>query len=265
MLQVVNTDARYWDRVAETWHAEGRHALWRRHSDAVNRALVAGWLPEAPVDRLLKTDLFDEVVTDGLAAQLGRRARRVVGIDVSPVVARLAAERHPGLDARAADVRSLPFGDGDFDAVVSLSTLDHFDAAEEVEAALRELARVLRPGGNLVLTMDNLSNPVIRLRNSLPRRWLQRTGLVPYYVGVTYGPRALRAAVTRAGFEVEEMTATVHCPRVLAVAVSAWLDRVAPEAWKDAWARLLARLERLGRLPTRYVSGHFIAVRARRR
>ncbi len=63
---------------------------------------------------------------------------------------------------------TLPFPDGAFDRVFSNSTLDHFDSRDDIREALRELARVLHPEGELLLTLDNLANPVVRLRNALP-------------------------------------------------------------------------------------------------
>ena len=53
---------------------------------------------------------------------------------------------------------------GSFDLVVSTSTLDHFGHASDIGDALAELNRVLRKGGELVITMDNTGNPVIALR-----------------------------------------------------------------------------------------------------
>ena len=91
-----------------------------------------------------------------------------------------------------ADVRSLPFADGTFDVVVSNSTLDHFRSRKELIASMRELNRVTRPGGELVLTLDNRANPVVAFRNALPFHWLNRIRVLPYYVGVTCGPRGLR-------------------------------------------------------------------------
>ena len=50
--------------------------------------------------------------------------------------------------AQVADVTDLPFADGEFDLVVSSISLHHWD---HPESAVGELARVLRPGGRLVI------------------------------------------------------------------------------------------------------------------
>jgi len=66
----------------------------------------------------------------------------------------------------------------------------------------------------------------------------------------------------RLGFEVVELTAIMHSPRVLAVAVAALLDRHAGPGPRRRFLQWLLVPERLGALPTRFLTGHFVAVRA---
>jgi SAM-dependent methyltransferase len=242
-------DTGYWDGVLRSCRETPGTSLLRAYSDEANRLLLERWLAGRH-RRVLKTDAFDEAVAEGLAPFLASRTDSLVAVDASPVTAATARGRHPGLDVRVADVRALPFADASFDAVVSNSTLDHFPARADVEAALRELHRVLEPGGRLVLTLDNGSNPLVALRNRLPLPALVRLGVVPYYVGVTCGPRRLRRMLFDAGFVVDELAAVLHVPRLAARVLRPPL-------------RLLLDAERLGRWPTRYVTGQFVAARAR--
>jgi SAM-dependent methyltransferase len=244
-----------WDRVLESFPPDGGGIL-RTYSDAVNRALLRRWLPEQ-ADSLLKTDLFDEAVAEGLYPLLRERATHVVGIDISESVLAAARARYPALRAERADIRALPFADGTFDVVVSISTLDHFGCVEELESAVGELHRVLRDGGTLVVTLDNLLNPLVALRNVLPQSPLRRIGLVPYALGVTCGPRRLRRILATRGFAVAEIDALMHVPRVV-------VRMLAPLLHARASAALLAA-ERLGRHPTRMVTGQFVAARAVKR
>jgi arsenite methyltransferase len=55
------------------------------------------------------------------------------------------------VEIRDGDLRDLPFGDGYFDVVLSNLVLHNLHDREEREAALRELARVLKPGGRLTI------------------------------------------------------------------------------------------------------------------
>jgi SAM-dependent methyltransferase len=251
--------ARRWDSAFAGWR-EGRSAAFlRAYSDAANALLLADWLTE-PAGRVLKTDLFDEAVGTGLVGALRARAGEVIAIDISPAVVAAARRRNPGLDARCADTRELPFADASFDVVFSNSTLDHFDSFDEVRTALAELHRVLAPGGRLLITVDNGANPLVLLRNALPQPLLARLRLVPYPIGVTSGPRRLRRVLADAGFDVEASRGVMHSPRVLVRAASALAPRASPRLLRGVIA-----LERLGSLPTRYLTAQFVAASARRR
>jgi SAM-dependent methyltransferase len=240
-----------WESALSELPRTRRHLFLRAYGDEVNRLLLERWLPKS-ADRVLKTDLFEEAVGDGLARLLGERFERVDAIDVSRPVVDEAAKRHPNLNVRCCDVRELPYEEGTFDGVVSTSTLDHFDTVADIEASLRELKRVLAPGGTLIVSLDNRANPLVALRNALPFHWLHRLRLVPHYVGATCRPGELERLLARAGFDVNATTAIMHVPRVIALAVGRGMDT-------------MLSFERLGQLPTRFVTGQFVAARAVRR
>lgn len=116
-------------------------------------------------------DLFDETVADALALPVDRAleigsgtgffllnlmqsgvARSGVVTDISSGMVEQAVRNaaHLGLDVtgEVADAESLPFADETFDLVVGHAFLHHIP---DVEAALREIIRVLRPGGRFVI------------------------------------------------------------------------------------------------------------------
>ncbi len=64
--------------------------------------------------------------------------------------------REDRLEVRWMDARRLEFADASFDAVYSLSSLEHFGGPGQVDLAAREIARVLRPGGVALLCADVL-------------------------------------------------------------------------------------------------------------
>jgi SAM-dependent methyltransferase len=242
-----------WDEVVATWRGTPRETFLRGYSDAVNAALLERWLPDLRESRVLKTDLFDEAVGKGLHPHLRARGARVAGVDISPAAVAAARRRYPDLEATTGDVRTLSFADSTFDVVVSNSTLDHFTAVDEIETALRELRRVLRPGGLIVVTLDNPDNPLVALRNALPLPLLKRLGLVPYQVGTTCNQERLVRLLQEAGFEVTASDVIMHAPRVLAGALGSL-------GWSSL--RPLLAIEALSRLPTRRLTGQFIAARA---
>jgi SAM-dependent methyltransferase len=242
-------------------YAEEREPrLWRMHSDSVNAAFVRRAMAGRRFRRALKTDLFDEATTGGVVPVMREASGAVAGIDISAEVADGARRRFPDLETRVADVRRLPFGDGEFDLVVSLSTLDHLASVDEIAGAVGELVRVLAPGGTLALTIDNGANPVVALRNRLPAAPLRRAGVVAYELGPTVGPRRLEELVRRAGARPRSCEALMHCPRLPAVA----LARRLPPSGHARFLRGARRFERLARMPTRQVTGYFAAVVAER-
>jgi len=256
---------RYWDEVAKTWQRANTESLWRSYSDSVNTELFSRWLPNVRLENLLKTDLFDESLGDGLYPLLSSRAKNLFGIDLSQITVQAAKWRHPCLKAIAADVRSLPFATGMFDFIVSNSTLDHFQSQKEIVDSLRELHRALRAGGQLLLTLDNLANPVIAVRSFLPFPLLNRLNIVPYYVGPTFGPRRLCRYLQETGFEVHEVEALMHFPRLISVHMTRKLERRLDKYAKTRLVSLLMGFERLAKWPTRFLTGYFIAVRAIKR
>ena len=141
--------------------------------------------------------------------------------------------------------------------------LDHFDSLAEVLGSLRELRRVLRTDGELLLTLDNLLNPVVALRNSLPFA-LERLGLVPYRVGGRPG-RAGCAGWAGSGFEVLDRSVVMQCPRALAVALARLCENRAGSRMRQRVLGWCDAFEILARWPTRSLTGYFIAVRAVKR
>ena len=89
-----------------------------------------------------------------LALHAAQRGARVTALDISAAMCRrlevIASERHLELEAIVqASASELPFGRAAFDAVISNYCLHELDDAGKREA-LREIRRVLRPGGRLV-------------------------------------------------------------------------------------------------------------------
>ena len=74
----------------------------------------------------------------------------VVGLDAYPDMLALARRKHTGIEWHAGRAESLPFAEASFDAVVSQFGLMFFD---DRAAALREMQRVLRPGGRLAVAV----------------------------------------------------------------------------------------------------------------
>jgi SAM-dependent methyltransferase len=91
-------------------------------------------------------------------------AERLVGCDISERILATARETAAAVglspELVRANVESLPFGDGSFDLVLCTQVLEHLLGPAD---GVRELARVLRPGGTLILSADHAGNTVTRV------------------------------------------------------------------------------------------------------
>jgi ubiquinone/menaquinone biosynthesis C-methylase UbiE len=145
-----DTTASYWDEVYRGDNLQG--IIYQRRQAAVLDYVSAADLP--PGARALEIGCG----AGHLTVRLAERGLQVDAIDASPGMVELAARqaREAGHEQRVAvsqaDVHALPFGAGDFDLVVAVGVLPWLHSPA---AAVAEMARVLRPGGELVLTADN--------------------------------------------------------------------------------------------------------------
>jgi demethylmenaquinone methyltransferase/2-methoxy-6-polyprenyl-1,4-benzoquinol methylase len=121
--------------------------------DAMNRVMTAGldrrWRSATVRDAVREGDrVLDACCGTGDLAVAARDAgaSSVVGLDFSGRMLERARRKGPELEWVQGDVLALPFEDGSFDsAVVGFGVRN----VEDLEAGLRELRRVLRPGGRL--------------------------------------------------------------------------------------------------------------------
>ncbi|MBF6271094.1 class I SAM-dependent methyltransferase [Nocardia farcinica] len=119
--------------------------------------------PDDPVARVLAAlaltggeDLADIGCGDGrfLAhlAEHGHRGR-LVGLDNAPAMV-AAADTIPGVEGVLGDAEALPFADDEFDAVTARHMLYH---VPDPDQALRELRRIIRPGGRVAVSVNHPS------------------------------------------------------------------------------------------------------------
>ena len=125
-------------------------AAYRRRDVVRRRALVREAVAAQPGERILDVGCGPGYYVDELAEEVGDGGH-VTGTDLSPAMLAVARERCAGranTDLHEGDATSLPCGDAEVDAVVSVQVLEY---VPDVERALAEMRRVLRPGGRVVL------------------------------------------------------------------------------------------------------------------
>jgi len=260
----------YWDIIAAETGGKDLDDFWRAHLKEIYRDLRDRWREGIRPGRMLKTDLYDEAVSrHGLIPVFGSGCDQIIGTDVSLLAARGAKQRLADEWGRwqkivVSDARRHAFKSNVFDEIISNSTLDHFSDKKDILESLRELRRILKPGGLLIITLDNPWNPVVLLRNKLPYRLLKSLGVIPFFMGVTLSRPELVRALESNGFGVRDSTAIVHSPRILAIWTGRVLGRIGLGGIRAVFHRLLWAFECLEGLPTRCLTGYYVAVKARK-
>jgi len=112
------------------------------------RELVAEHAPKEGF--ILKTDCFNEAEGDFREMDSVLDPKRTTYIEIDPATIAAAKEKHPDRYFAHGDIREMEFGDGVFDCVIDLSTIDHIPLSDTWKA-IAEYHRVLKKGGKLLM------------------------------------------------------------------------------------------------------------------
>jgi arsenite methyltransferase len=178
--------------------AEQLEVLYRSRDVLRRRALIREALDAKPGERILDVgcgpgfyvaELLDEVGAEG----------SVVGIDGSGAMLAVAAhrcERHANVAFHEADVLSLPVEDASFDGALCVQVLEY---VQDVQAALAEMYRALRPGGRLVVW--DVDWATVSWHSSDPDRMARMLRAWDAHLAHPSLPRTLTAKLTAVGFD----------------------------------------------------------------
>jgi ubiquinone/menaquinone biosynthesis C-methylase UbiE len=133
--------------------------------------------------------------------QENNSSAQICGLDISPEMLKFVPE---GIDRAAASMTAIPFPAAAFDFVYATESLEH---AVEIERAVSELCRVLKPGGRIVIIDKNIEH-FGKLETPAWEKWFDRK-------------------------EVESML-RLHCRDVSSRFISYWED-VKPDGMFLAW------------------------------
>jgi ubiquinone/menaquinone biosynthesis C-methylase UbiE len=145
---------------------------------ANNPEVYWGWAGEVGRTRLkrrakmLSEGLSGKVLEVGCGSglfttELIKSQFHLTSIDISPDLldlARQAVSEQKNVAFRLEDVHATSFPDESFDAVIGSSVLHHLD----LEVALKEILRILKPGGTIRFTEPNYLNPQVAIQKSHP-------------------------------------------------------------------------------------------------
>ena len=175
-----------WEANAADWiavaRAPGHDSYWLYHREQ--------FLELVPPPGRLTIDLG---CGEGrLSRDLKALGHTVVGVDGSPTMVEAARAEDPSIEVHLADAAELPFPDGHADLVVAFMSLQD---VQDAEGAVREAARVLRPGGQLCLAVVHPLGSAGRFSGNEPDD--------PFVIAGSYLARfRYRDTVERGGFKI---------------------------------------------------------------
>ncbi|MDP3767529.1 MAG: methyltransferase domain-containing protein, partial [Dehalococcoidia bacterium] len=198
----------FFDTTAQSYAAGYEANTPEGHSFRERKRLTLEMLGDVGGRRVLDIGSGPGVITGELLAG----GASVLAVDIAPAMIELLKEkfRHPRLEARLGDIEALDLPDRSCDIAVALGVLEYLDTDEK---ALGELRRVLRRGGQAVISFPNRWSPW-RLWNrlllavfKLPWRAFQTlTGRQPHPVRHReYSIRNIRRLARQFGFELVEV------------------------------------------------------------
>jgi ubiquinone/menaquinone biosynthesis C-methylase UbiE len=187
------------------------------YTDTVQKEIVGYLLGDLRDQKMIEVG----VGTGRLTAQLIENGAQVTGVDISLSMLHRTSDDLSSCSLVQADGVSLPFHIEHFDGCLSINVFSH---VVNYEAVLQEIARVLRPGGFVVMNFPNLWSyylPAGVLVNARGRA-VRRDVYTRWYTW-----RSFRLACARAGLSVEQVVGQVHLPdSVSAVGLSAALRKL---------------------------------------
>lgn len=124
--------------------------VWDEAEELNRRAIIS--LLEPGIDTLLDLGCNDGAFTRRIAGEIG--ARKALGVEIDPDRAQTARDR--GITVTVADLEhALPLEDETADAITANQVIEHLKNTDNM---ISEAMRLLRPGGLLVVSTENLSS-----------------------------------------------------------------------------------------------------------
>ena len=136
--------AEHWEAQSQQWiqwaRQPGHDSYWQYHRDQFLELLPPPGRQTADIG-----------CGEGrLTRHLKKLGHRIIGIDASPSLVEAARTCDPSMDIRLANASALPLDDASTDLAIAFMTLHDVD---DMPLAIREVARILKPGGRLCLAI----------------------------------------------------------------------------------------------------------------
>lgn len=199
----------YWDDVSERTPSYYLIPSLADYKNSEYIDLVKRWANER-CETILITDLYEAANKNtGLLKYLRGISQKLLAMDISPKFCLRADRNLKGqniqADIIATDALNIALADQSVDLVISPSTFDHFP---EIDQALSECYRILRPKGKLVLALNSADNPFFRLGVRLAEKFKKYEYRTDYF----YTIKETTSLLKRSGFKIGRNTSIMHIP-----------------------------------------------------
>lgn len=199
-----------------------------KHIDDISKAYSTGIYRRSEIDlitkhfkplkgkKLLKLDLWNEVNNTRILSYLASKGSRVSGLDISTYLVSKTKENFKKAKLKgqfiACDMRDMKVKDNYFDYVYTMGTIEH---VYDYHVAIREIYRVLKPGGRAIIGVPNKLDPFLR---PLLVRFLDIFGLYAYSPEKSFTRFELNLMLKSVGFNIIKDSGVLFVPGVLRIA-----------------------------------------------
>lgn len=163
--------------------------------------------------RLLKLDLWNEINNTQILCWAAKKGAQVYGLDISEHIVKQAKERFKEMNLKGklivSDVRDIKFPNNYFDYVYSMGTIEHIP---EYSQAIKEVYRVLKPGGLAIIGVPNKLDPFLR---PLVVWLMTKIRKYPYAPEKSFTIFELEKELKKAGFKIQDKTGILFMPGII--------------------------------------------------
>ena len=200
----------FWDNIASNFSGTQDSYSTQIYGEGEWR-LFTKYFSDLKGKKVLKLDLFNEVHnTTGILDKALEAEMDVSGIDISPVLTAKAVENYKkkGYEPNfvVGDMRNMPLPDNTFDYLYTMGTIEH---VPDPENAVREIHRVLKPGGVAVIGVPYRFDIFGRAAVA----WVgNKTGIFPYGDEMCFSWKEFKKLISVADFEIIDRSGAYFMP-----------------------------------------------------
>jgi ubiquinone/menaquinone biosynthesis C-methylase UbiE len=155
---------------------------------------------------ILKTDSFEESFgSDGILQFFLDMSAKTISLDISPKILNFSKQRLKNRDfsAVATNICEMPFKETAVSLIFSSSTYGYL---KNIKRGLKEAYRILKPGGILLISLNNRSNILFRILTKI----YHSLGFIPFPVSSFYFQKEVKKLLEEVGFTVISQEPIVH-------------------------------------------------------